>query len=107
MVIVNGFIRIGKKSGGGLDQNGYPVQPTYTYGPAVPCQWIPVYRNNLATSNDEPVTDKSYTILLNLPTPDLTGERIALFDKHHTSLGEYSVRACEVLRAVNQMKVSI
>lgn len=107
MIIVNGYIKVATKVGGGIDENGFPVQPTYTYGEPTPCQWIPVYRNNLATSNGEPITEKSYTILLTLPTPNLTGERIALFDEHHTSLGEYSVRSCEVLRAVNQMRVSI
>lgn len=109
MIIVNGYIKVAKATtDGGLDVNGYPVEPTLVYGCPIPCQWLPTRHNKLATSNGEPVTSATYTILLLLPvTPLLAGEKIALYDKHHTLLGEYSVISCEVLRAVGQMKVVV
>ena len=109
MIIVNGFIKVAKATTqGGLDADGYPVEPTIEYGCPICCQWLPTRHNKLATSNGEPVTSATYTILLQLPvTPLLAGEKIALYDKCQTLLGEYSVISCEVLRAVGQVKVVV
>lgn len=107
MLIVNGFLKIGKSTGGGIDADGYPAAAAVEYGDPVPCQWLETLRDNLAKSEGEPLTTRAYTIYLELPSTVARDEKVALYGIAGECIGEFSVISATVLRAVNQLKITV
>lgn len=106
MVIVNGHISGKIKTGGGLDDNGNPIQPSSIWGELIPCYIKVNTRNNLGKQNGNTFTIASYEILIN-PQP-FESERVKLIDGFGKDLGEFSVMyPPEFLEAVDAIKLVV
>lgn len=108
MIIENGTIEFKEKSAGGIDpETGYPQKSTSAWGEPTPCQFTPINRNLLARHIGEPITQATYTVLVEeQPLPD--AEQLRLKDRTGKSLGEFSLIAPpEALEAVGEIKILI
>ncbi len=106
MIIANGTIEIKQKTPGGLDEKGYPIEATATWGDPIPCQYYPNSSNLLAIALGNPVTAAQYTILLEEMA--YQGERLRLTDSvTGEQVGEFSVKSIEQLEAVAEIKLIV
>jgi hypothetical protein len=99
------------KSGGGLDANGYPVEPVANWLAPVPCLVVPAKLNYLAKSSTESAyVDASYTVLIEIETEGVEtlqeGERIKI-EGWQGNLGEFSVIGIESLTTVGVIKIVV
>ena len=107
MIIQNGTIEVQTTSQGGLDPaTGFPKNPTVAWGSPVPCQYSPVRYNALARANGEPVTDKSYSILIET-VQNFAADRLRIKDRAGNAVGEFSVISIEPLEAVGQIRITV
>lgn len=105
MIIVNGCIECKIKTGGGINpETGHPVKTSATWGKPIPCQYIPSI-NLQARTSGEPYTGSNFTILIE--EMRFEAEQVRLRDLRGNVLGEYSIKAVEVLRAVCELKLTI
>ncbi|MBR6903440.1 MAG: hypothetical protein IKN32_01125 [Bacteroidales bacterium] len=106
MIIPNGTIEFQVTTGGGgFDANGYPVEPTRSWGRPVPCQYYPVRYNAQASVNGEHATLRSYTVLVDMLS--VSSERIRLKDGTGAVVGEFQIISSEPLVAVQQTRITI
>lgn len=108
MIIDNGTIEFKEKSAGGIDpKTGYPQKSSSTWGKPIPCQFLPINRNLLAKSLGEPITQATYTVLIeDQPLPD--AEQLRLKGQAGKTIGEFSLIAPpEALEAVGEIKILI
>jgi hypothetical protein len=104
MLIVNGTIAAKIKSGGGLDADGYPVKPSASWSPPVPCHVRMNRKNNLGKKNGNSFTVASYEVLIE-PQP-FESERVRLTE-YGRNLGEFSVLWTEYIEAVGLLKIVV
>jgi hypothetical protein len=104
MIIVNGTITVKIKSGGGLNGEGNPVEPSESWGDPIPCRITTNKRNNLGKQNGNTFTIASYEILIGLQP--FTAERVKL-ERFGEDLGEFSVMFTEYMEAVGAIKVVV
>jgi len=110
MIIVNGYIKVKGKTGGGLDPvTGYPTTPTATWGDPIQCQYVPSAQNLQAEADNEPVTLRRYAIFLEgyQSCEVYVDEQIALFDGCNHIIGEFSVRSVTPLLAVDETRLDV
>lgn len=105
MINENGYINIKKKSGGGIDEDGYPIPPTSTWSDNIPCQFRVNQQNNKGAFNGESFKTASYEILIN--QQQLDSEQLRLFTIDGKELGEYSIIKPETLRLVQRVKIIV
>ncbi|MCQ2058674.1 MAG: hypothetical protein MJY71_02455 [Bacteroidaceae bacterium] len=106
MIIQNGTIQVQCSDGGGLDSAGYPTSAVQTWGAPIPCQFIPTKHNALAQRTGEPVTEQSYTILVEAQARPFRANRVRLMQFGHV-LGEFSVVSIELLEAVGEVRIIV
>ena len=107
MIIQNGTIEVQTTSQGGLDPTtGFPMNPSVSWGTPVPCQYSPVKYNALALSHGEPVTDKSYSILIET-VQNFAADRLRIKDRAGNTVGEFSVISIEPLETVDQIRITV
>lgn len=109
MIIQNGYIERITISGGGLDAaTGHPLAGTKAYGSPIPCQYVSASKNMLAKSNDEPVSQMSWTIYVEALCRRFSiGERVRLTDLCGNEIDEYSVIRAIPLEAVCQIVLTV
>lgn len=90
MIIENGTIQIYSVSGGGLDENGNPIEPTETLEEAIPCNWKRNSYEKRGVYEDGKFTAASYIILLDMQ--EFEPCRFRLSDSRGNVLGDYEVR---------------
>ena len=105
MIIANGTIEVKSKTGGGLNQNGYPQKAEATWGEPIPCQYIPNKHNKLGVVNGEHFTVAQYTVLIE--EQEFNAEQIRLKDRTGKELGEFSIMSVEPLEAVCEIRLLI
>lgn len=105
MIIANGFIRPVIKTGGGLDEQGCPVEAVESMGDPVACQWQKAAWDNLAREEQSHYVRKSYTILID-QKDRFDSEEFCLYGRDGF-LGRYSVRSVEDLDAVCQTRITV
>ena len=106
MIIPNGTIEFGVNSGGGFDENGYPIASTTAYGAPIPCQFRHTSLNRLAISNDEHYVQVRYTIWVEVYDGFPT-ERVRLKSRLGRQIGEFSVIGVTPLEAVCQYEILV
>ena len=109
MIIPNGTIEFITNTPGGLDKNGYPVASAKTYGPVLPCQYIPNNRDAIGKKQGEAFIKASYSIYvewLDFKSDGKT-ELVRLKSRSGNLIGEYPVLDIEPLDAVCQVKVLV
>lgn len=107
MIIQNGTIEVQTTTQGGLDATtGFPKNPTVAWGSPVPCQYSPIKHNALARSNGEPVTQKSYSILIET-VQNFAADRLRIKDRGGNLVGEFSVTSIEPLETVEQIRITV
>ena len=111
MIIPNGHIEIKVKSGGGMDEDGYPIPVSAVWGEPIRCQIVPNRSTLLGVTGKgtgEPFTVAEYSILMNEDEyPADLFEQIRITDDGGNSLGEYSVKKVRHLRAVSQYEITV
>lgn len=109
MIIQNGVIEFKKKTAGKIDpETGYQEKATeVSWWEPIPCQYIPINRNNLGRVNGERYTSATYTVLIEEQA--LPGsEQIRLTDIKGNVLGKFPLIAPpELLEAVGEIKILI
>lgn len=105
MIIANGTIEVKCKTGGGLNQKGYPQKAEATWGTPIPCQYIPNKHNKLGVVSGEHFTVAQYTILIE--EQEFNAEQIRLKDRAGNELGEFSIIQVEPLEAVCEIKLLV
>lgn len=105
MIIANGFIRPVYKTGGGVDEQGFPVEAVESLGDPVACQWQKAAWDNLAREDQSHYVRKSYTILID-QKDRFDSEELCLY-AGGKALGRYSVRSVEDLDAVCQTRITV
>lgn len=105
MIIANGTIEVKSKTGGGLNENGYPKKAEATWGKPIPCQFIPNKHNKLGVVNGEHFTVAQYTVLIE--EQEFNAEQIRLKDRSGNELGEFSIMQVEPLEAVCEIRLII
>jgi hypothetical protein len=135
MIIENGKIAAKVKSGGGIDENRHPIEPSQSWSRPVACRITTNHRNNLGKQNGNSFIAASYEILIEsdlYPSlflsdednefistecgqivdlnesnfTDAAFERVRLF-RLGSDLGEFSILWTEVLDAVGQIKIVV
>lgn len=108
MIIPNGYIRIVRKTGGGLDANGYPIPVTSSLSRPIECQFNATALN-LGGRNDagEAQVRQGYTILIEETRTCLRGESIVLYDGGKNKLGEFEVTRVKPIPSVCQIKLFV
>lgn len=108
MIIENGTIEVLTVVGGGLDeQTGFPCPQEESYGTPIPCQFSPVRYNATAHRDGEPVTQKSFSILIEEQPQEFAADRVRLTNSAGRVIGEFSVISVEALEAVGQVKITV
>lgn len=105
MIISNGTIEFKTKTGISRDQNtGYALQPSSEWSKPMECQYYQNHSNLQARAGTEATNSVSYTILIE---GEAKGERLRLKAKDGSTIGEFSTRSIEKLRAVGQTKIIV
>lgn len=107
MIIANGTIEFITKTEGGLDDSGYPVKPSKSYGEPIPCQYTASVYNLLARSEGEHYVQYSHTILVEHLYPCQRTEELCLRDRQGKIVKEAPVVRFEPLDAVCQTRIFI
>lgn len=105
MIIENGKIEVKIKTGGGLDNDGYPVSPSVSWGLPIPCQLRANKYNNKGRANGEAFIVASYEILIE--EQPFMSEYVRLSDDAGNVIGEFSVISSEPLASVCQIKILV
>ncbi len=107
MIIENGTIELlTSKTGGGLNQQGYPNKVEKTWGSPIPCQFSVQAINLQGKVQNEPATTPSYTIYIE--DMEVATEQLRLTDgRTGVSLGEFSIKQIEPLEAVCQLRITV
>ena len=108
MIIENGHIEVKHKKAGGIDDNGMPVPPTFSFGKPIRCQW---WANSFSwrgrTSSGGHFTSASFEILVEAGDGVELGEQLRLTDDRGRTIGEFSVMSIEPLQAVGQYRILV
>lgn len=109
MIIQNGQVEFITEQSGGFDATTlHPASAiNKTYGVLIPCQYSAVTYNALAQSNDEAVTQRSYSILIEQFWESHVTSRLRLSDRNGNNLGEFSIIRVEPLDAVCEIKIIV
>ena len=107
MIIPNGTVEFISRSAGGIDEHGYPVAATATYGNPVPCQYVANTFDYLGKSEGERFIRAAYSILVETVLPFGLTENLRLKDRDGRPLGDYSVLRFEPLDAVCQLRILV
>lgn len=106
MIIENGTIEVQRSNGGGIDATtGFPTAASASWGIPIPCQFVPIKYNALALRQNEPITERGYSILID--EQPFYADRVRLKDRCGRIVGEFSVVSIEPLEAVGQVKITV
>ena len=106
MIIANGTIQTKQKSGGGIDpKTGFALPVSVGWGDPIPCQFSATRFDWQAKLRGEPVTQKSYTILIEEQV--FQAEQIRLTDRSGKVIGEFPIKQIEPLEAICQMRIIV
>ena len=106
MIIVNGYIQVKVKAGGGMS-GGIPQPVTVTDGCPIPCNWRALKWDKRGRVIDGVFTQAQFEILIELESFD--AETVTLFDTTVTKrrLGEFTVQSIEPLAATRAVKITV
>lgn len=106
MIITSGKLEYRARDGREYDENGYPVQQTTTWSPAVPCQVVPLQydRTVLSSTTETPIVIARYEVLIDARHYKEADE-VRITDTRSGQVEELRVISAEYLRAVNQYKL--
>ncbi len=106
MIIVNGYIRVKVKTGGGM-LNGRPQPVTFTESEPIPCNWRAQKWDKKGKTVDGVFTQAQFEILVELQ--DFTAETLTLYDTTVAEhcLGEFTVQSVEPLGATVATKITV
>lgn len=121
MIIRNGYIALLKGQDGGLDDEGFPMASQLSEHGLLPCQWNVIDYNRQSYNEDELVTRHSYRILVDKSVvASVIGEdnptmnsimlhfaRLRLHDKEWGLMGEFNLKRAIILKAVNQVELTV
>lgn len=107
MIIPNGTIKTKQKAGGGIDpETGYAVPPVSVgWGEPIPCQFSATRFDWQAKLRGEPVTQKSFSILIE--EQEFQAEQIRLTDRSGKVIGDFPIKQIEPLEAVCQLRIIV
>jgi len=106
MIIVNGYIQVKVKAGGGM-LNGRPQPVTVTESDPIPCNWKANKWDRKGKTVDGVFTQAQFEVLVELQ--EFTAETIILYDTTVTErkLGEFTVQSIEPLAATGATKITV
>ena len=104
MIFENGTIQAKIKTGGGLDANGYPVEPSESWSEPIPCHIKVNRKNNLGKQNGNTFTIASYEVFIELQPFESEGIKLI---ENGKDLGEFSVLWTECLENVGSVKIVV
>lgn len=106
MIIVNGYIQVSEKTGGGM-LNGKPQPVTVTKSEPIPCNWRAQKWDKKGKVVDGVFTQAQFEILIELQ--EFTAETVTLYDTTVTThlLGEFQVQSIEQLAATSATKITV
>ncbi len=106
MIITSGKLEYRARDGREYDDNGYPMQQTTVWSPAVPCQVVPLQydRTVLSSTTETPVIIARYEVLINARHYKEADE-VRITDTRSGRTEELRVVSAEYLRAVSQYKL--
>lgn len=105
MIIENGYIQAIIRTGGGLDEDKYPIPTREEYGERIPCNILLNKKNKLASANGSPFVDVNYEVLIEpIPFPH---ERVRLITQFERVLGDFSVISIEYLEHVRAIQILV
>lgn len=107
MIIQNGNISFKYKTGGGLDDDGYPVAPSITWSDPIPCQFVPKTLNLQAAESGNTYIKQGYSVYINSDLSLIPTEQLRLTTLTGVEIGEFSVISVQELRAVGQTVITI
>lgn len=105
MILYNGHIQILETSGGGLDENGMPIQSTERWSENIQAKIQTNTENKRGTYADGKFTVSAYSIFIS-PISNISTKKVKInisgIDK-----GEFAVQRIEVLQHVNRVKITV
>lgn len=106
MIITSGKLEYRARDGREYDDDGYPVQQTTQWSPAVPCQVVPLQydRTVLSSTSETPVIIARYEVLINARHYK-DADEVRITDTRSGRTEELRVISSEYLRAVSQIKL--
>ena len=106
MIIVNGYIQVSEKTGGGM-LNGRPQPVTVTKSDPIPCNWRAQKWDKKGKVIDGVFTQAQFEILIELQ--EFAAETITLYDTtvELRQLGEFQVQSIEPLAATRATKITV
>jgi len=104
MFFEDGTIQAKIKSGGGFDENGYPVEPAETWSEPISCHIKLNRKNNLGKQNGNSFIVASYEVFIEMQP--FESERVKLIERGR-DLGEFSVLWTECLENVGAVKIVV
>lgn len=106
MIIVNGYIQVKVKSGGGM-LNGRPQPVTVTDSDPIPCNWRAQKWDKKGRTVDGVFTQAQFEILIELQ--EFSAETLTLYDTtvEQRVLGEFQIQSIEPLDATGATKITV
>lgn len=106
MIIVNGYIQVKVKSGGGM-LNGRPQPVTVTDSDPIPCNWRAQKWDKKGRTVDGVFTQAQFEILIELQ--EFSAETLTLYDTtvEQRVLGEFQIQSIEPLAATGATKITV
>lgn len=106
MIIVNGYIQVKVKSGGGM-LNGRPQPVTVTDSDPIPCNWRAQKWDKKGRTVDGVFTQSQFEILIELQ--EFSAETLTLYDTtvEQRVLGEFQIQSIEPLAATGATKITV
>ena len=106
MIIQNGYIRLAIPRRPDYNpETGYPENNEKVWGCRIPCQYVPVARNNADKIGGELYRTSSYDIYIE--ERPIQGETLLLETLEGIRLGEFPVVFPERIEAVGQIRLKV
>ncbi|MDR1197534.1 MAG: hypothetical protein LBK94_00785 [Prevotellaceae bacterium] len=104
VIVVNGIIYPIIKTGGGIDENGNPAQPSETFGEPIPCRIKTNKRNNLGKVDGNRFVVASYEVLIDIQP--FSANKVKL-ERLGNNLGNFSVISTDPLDVVKAIRILV
>lgn len=106
MIIANGYLRVKTVTGGGLNENGYPIPPKTSWGEPIKCNIKANSKANIGITGNKNVFETStYEVLIEEQPFDAN---IVSLERDGVVLGEFQVQGTpERLSIVRNVKIFV
>lgn len=103
-MIQNGFVQIKTTSGGGLDEDGIPIEAVSDFGDKIPCHIQTNSHSNNGKYQDGKFIISSYIIFIPMKSGFSTDRVKLTIDEREV---EFDVQNIEFLKLVGRIKITV